>query len=78
MPTLQNTGNPADSAQYGANTMRARDVADNQALIAIGPLFHTLWQRKGLIALITAIFVGLAFLYVTITPKTYTANGVIV
>lgn len=52
--------------------------AQSQSLISIGPLVAILWQRKGLIALITALFVGLALLYIAITPSSYTATGVIV
>ncbi len=61
------------------NIPQHRDFdAQSQSLISIGPLVATLWQRKGLIAIITALFVGLAFVYISITPSTYTATGVIV
>ncbi|HHS83112.1 MAG TPA: hypothetical protein ENJ68_06285, partial [Devosia sp.] len=49
-----------------------------EPLIALGPLFHILWQRKGLIGLVSLVFLALAFLYVALTPPTYTAQGVIV
>ncbi len=75
MPIYQDQQNP--NASHGTFNANGPDY-EAQSLIAIGPLFGILWARKGLIALITAIFVSLALLYVFITPSTYTAKGVIV
>ena len=78
MPTFQNIRNPTERPPFDAGADSVHTNLPPQSLIAIGPLFATLWQRKGLITFITAAFVALAFLYITITPKTYTATGVIV
>jgi len=51
---------------------------ENLPLISIGPLLATLWHRKFQIIGIAAVFVGLAILYIAITPSKYTALGVIV
>lgn len=75
MPIYQDSRHP--NVQHGAFNANTPEY-EAQPLIAIGPLLAILWARKGLITLVTAIFVSLALLYVFITPSTYTAKGVIV
>jgi len=68
---MQDYRRDPNSSNYNPNV-------DPQPLISLGPLVKTLWQRKTLIGLIAAIFIALTVLYISITPSTYTAKGVIV